>query len=614
MSKDKKPTKRSQDPISKSIYPESTSSTSSVGEPSLSTSMPKNNIPEQKTVTATGNMQSSNSSLKGNVKSESKVRANLNTPKKKSDTKTGNISQTMKGFNQSAKGSVDKNNQSKNVGKKAGTEKITKDFTVNAINDAASLKDEIGFEPYVKALSKMIVHKNTQTPLVVGLYGPWGTGKTSFMMQVDAEVKKTALGNIGNKKSKDVNRSIFFEAWQYQNTKNLSGALLFDILKELENKSFWRSAAFRIKNAFRQFNLVAVLWNLMLIALIAYFLNNSDDWRYLAGIPFIGLLLNKESHEFIRGLKVPMGIDISKLLRTNDDSMQTTALHDFKPELKRVIDSFVPKGGRLILYIDDLDRCIPSQVVSILETLSVLFDSDKCIFLLGIDKPKVIRAIEAHYKIIAEQTNKALIGDEKRYGEAFLEKIIQLAIVVPALNNKSIEGFANSLISELSTSNQEIPDNSSNSDIEHAELVENNIEYNKNTAINLKEAIMFLRPATPRSIKRFLNRFRFVYLLRDSNRSLFPNVQPEVLPVWLLLNELFPKEVNALRGKFLQGNSDFSPLNEEKSFPGMKEFRKLLDGGDLIDSLNLFMAAEDNAKQQYLNIVQNISDDWYESS
>ena len=482
----------------------------------------------------------------------------------------------------------------------------SQNVTANAINDAATLQDEIGFEPYVNALSKMIVHKNTQTPLVIGLYGPWGSGKTSFMKQVDAQINKNELINNGGNKSEDVNRSIFFEAWQYQNTKNLSGALLFDILKELENKSFWRSAFYRIKNAFRQFNVAAVMWNLLLIALIVYFINYLDDWMYLAGLPLIGLFLNKESHEFIRGLKVPMGIDISKLLRTNDDSMQTTALHDFKPELERVINSFVPKGGRLVLYIDDLDRCVPSQVVSILETLSVLFESDKCVFVLGIDRPKVIRAIEAHYEVIADKTNGALEGDEKKYGEAFLEKIIQLGIVVPVLNSESIAGFANSLIAELSTSAQETSDNSSNINSEVHDIPENDIEYDQNTAISLKDSIMFLRPSTPRSIKRFLNRFRFIYLLWSSNRNLFSNVHSNVLPVWLLLNELFPQEISTLRSQFLIGNSDFTSLNSENSFPEFNEFRNLLDGEDLMDPISLFIAAEDTTKQQYFNLVQNI--------
>ncbi|MCF6193737.1 MAG: KAP family NTPase, partial [Kangiellaceae bacterium] len=499
MSKDKKSIKGSQDPTSYSLHPESISSTSSVAKPSLSTTMPTNNIPEQKTVAPTGKMQSSSGSLKGNIKSESKIGVNVNAAEKESDSKTGNISQTLEGFTQSAIGSVSTNKQNKpnisspdyknkndvNIELKPANIKLEAlkpevvatsvdgdktRVTANAINDSATVKDAIGFEPYVNALSKMIVHKNTQTPLVVGLYGPWGSGKTSFMKQVDAKVNKTVLVNGGDKKSKDVNRSIFFEAWQYQNTKNLSGALLFDILKGLENKNFWRSALFRVKNAFQQFNLAAVLWNLLLFVLVIYFLRYSDGWEYLVGLPLIGLFLNKESHEFIKGLKVPMGIDVSKLIKTNDDSMQTTALHDFKPELKKIIDSFVPKGGRLILYIDDLDRCIPSQVVSILETLSVLFDSDRCVFLLGIDKPKVIRAIEAHYNVIAEQTNNALMVNEKKYGEAFLEKIVQLAIVVPALNKKSIEGFANSLIDDFGTSNQETDDSSSNSDSKHDDL------------------------------------------------------------------------------------------------------------------------------------------------
>jgi hypothetical protein len=486
-------------------------------------------------------------------------------------------------------------------------QEFDQNLTANAINDAATAQDSIGFTPYVNALSKMIVHENTQTPLVIGLYGPWGSGKTSFMKQVDSRVEDAKQLNRSGKRE---NRSIFFEAWQYQNAKNLSGALLFDILKELEKNNFLKSARFRFKNAFRQFNLIAGVWNLLLVISIFYFLSNTDEWMYLAGIPLIGLFINKESHEFIRGLKVPMGIDVSKLLKTNDESMQTTALHDFKPELKRVIEAFVPKGGRLILYIDDLDRCIPSQVVSILETLSVLFDSDKCIFMLGIDKPKVIRAIEAHYRIIAEQTNSALTGNEKRYGEAFLEKIIQLAIVVPVLNHSSIVEYANSLIGEQQASTT----NNASSEIKEVKnknlvLDESDIEYDANTASRLKNVIQALKPSTPRSIKRFLNRFRFIYLLWIQNRTLFPDIQPDFLPVWLLLNEMFADEISLIRRQ--QGASaEMSGAEILQNTPQIAQLMEMNKVDGLTDQYDEFLAASNRVKGQYLQLVQNINESY----
>lgn len=480
--------------------------------------------------------------------------------------------------------------------------------TANAINDAATIQDEIGFEPYVNALSKMIVHKNTQTPLVIGLYGAWGSGKTSFMKQIDGAIKETSKNKTKTKRRKDLNRSIFFEAWQYQNTKNLSGALLFNILKTLEKNNFWKGFWFRLKNACSQFNIAALIWNAFLGWLVYYFIDHSKGWYYFAGLPLMGLFLNKELRELIKSLKIPMGIDISKLSKTTDDSIQTTALHDFKPELKRVIDSFVPKGGRLILYIDDLDRCTPSQVVSILETLNVLFDTDRCVFLLGIDKPKVVRAIETHYKTIADKTNQELSPHEKIYGEAFLEKIIQLAFVIPSLDNESLFRFTNSLIGELNTTDTKEENESSDFPAGVKQTDEDNqedIEYDVQTAINLKESITFLLPVTPRAIKRFLNKFRFIYLLWASNKKIFSKIQPKILPAWLLLNDLFPGEFEFFRKRHSNDTLTFDDNKFNKLYPILDDFIKLNTHEKLKDGFDAFVESDYEAQGQYFKLVKN---------
>jgi len=49
------------------------------------------------------------------------------------------------------------------------------------LNDLPTDKDELEFQPYVEALADILLDPNTHTPLVLGVFGTWGSGKTSLV-------------------------------------------------------------------------------------------------------------------------------------------------------------------------------------------------------------------------------------------------------------------------------------------------------------------------------------------------------------------------------------------------------------------------------------------------
>jgi predicted KAP-like P-loop ATPase len=50
------------------------------------------------------------------------------------------------------------------------------------LDDRPAREDTLGFQPYVDALADILLDPATHTPLVVGVYGPWGSGKTSLRL------------------------------------------------------------------------------------------------------------------------------------------------------------------------------------------------------------------------------------------------------------------------------------------------------------------------------------------------------------------------------------------------------------------------------------------------
>jgi hypothetical protein len=94
-----------------------------------------------------------------------------------------------------------------------------------------------------------------------------------------------------------------------------------------------------------------------------------------------------------------------------------------------------PRGKpRVILYIDDLDRCPPSRVVEILEAVQLLLNTKLFVVILGLDTRYVTRALEKEYKEILQHE-----GDPS--GLDYIEKIIQIPYRVRPIERDSLQKY-----------------------------------------------------------------------------------------------------------------------------------------------------------------------------
>jgi len=96
---------------------------------------------------------------------------------------------------------------------------------------------------------------------------------------------------------------------------------------------------------------------------------------------------------------------------------------------------FFPRGKpRVILYIDDLDRCPPSRVVEVLEAVQLLLNTKLFIVILGLDTRYVTRALEKEYKEILQHE-----GDPS--GLDYIEKIIQIPYRVRSIEADNLRKY-----------------------------------------------------------------------------------------------------------------------------------------------------------------------------
>lgn len=78
--------------------------------------------------------------------------------------------------------------------------------------DEPARKDELGVNEYANAIARFILHPQTQPPLTVGIHGPWGKGKSSFMRLVESALIKYAKSNR-NVKRKELNGETRLQRW-----------------------------------------------------------------------------------------------------------------------------------------------------------------------------------------------------------------------------------------------------------------------------------------------------------------------------------------------------------------------------------------------------------------
>ncbi|RSM72651.1 hypothetical protein DMH04_42525 [Kibdelosporangium aridum] len=102
-----------------------------------------------------------------------------------------------------------------------------------------------------------------------------------------------------------------------------------------------------------------------------------------------------------------------------------------------------PEGGgrqpidRIVLYIDDLDRCGPQQVVDVLQAVHLLLALDLFVVVLGVDPQWLLRALSTHYEELFAGIDHPV---------DYLEKIINIPVRLPAMPSGSLRRLLQSMI------------------------------------------------------------------------------------------------------------------------------------------------------------------------
>jgi len=320
-------------------------------------------------------------------------------------------------------------------------------------NDTAKADDAFQQEAFIKQVCELI--KNCQPPKGIGINGYWGTGKTSSLMQIHKELTGAAPHDYKNSTNQDI-VPVWFEAWRYQSETVPIVALLQEIRAQL---GMWQKLV-----------------------------NESNK---LANITVLGILgafdavLKTASGGFI----APNLSKIPELGKQWETEQRETPLasQDLLNLLEQAIDEALPKKARLVIFIDDLDRCLPKVALQLLEGIKVYLNLNNCVLVFGMDQRQIEEALK-----------KALETSDTHQAREYLEKICQDIHHLPIPNQNAKADYLIKLLEELN-----IDDGSQTGlpDTEKAALADSH----RLAIKNILYAYDCL-PANPRKIKALSNR------------------------------------------------------------------------------------------------------------
>lgn len=159
-------------------------------------------------------------------------------------------------------------------------------------------------------------------------------------------------------------------------------------------------------------------------------------------------LWRKWSAEVNAKLKEPAKGDLLKLVREPDYEGKMGFLYLVESDVREVLDLVAKPETPLVIFIDDLDRCVPHKVAEIVEAVSLFLAGDypNCIFVLGMEPHVVAAALEVANSDLIKRMSDLGLGDHSApMGWRFMEKIVQLPLVLPPPTPAGLRNYMDGL-------------------------------------------------------------------------------------------------------------------------------------------------------------------------
>ena len=284
----------------------------------------------------------------------------------------------------------------------------------------ADTETEIDFLNYseVAELIAELIATPELLPLSLGVFGGWGVGKSSTLRLVEAELAKAS----------DKYLIIKFDAWLYQDLDDARAALMAVIAGELV-KAAPPGVIEKAKGLFQRINKLRALG---LLVEGGTALLGAPAFGFAArGIEAIGDAIagkaDAEDVAAIEGAEVAIEKKTKGLLRDAPSKQPPEEIAAFRKEFGEVLAGL---NRTLVVFIDNLDRCLPPNAIHTLEAVRLFLFMPNTAFVIAADEDMIRHAVSEHFK----QPGERHVAD-------YLDKLIQMPVRVPRAGVQEIRAY-----------------------------------------------------------------------------------------------------------------------------------------------------------------------------
>src|SRR5262249_45444753 len=111
-------------------------------------------------------------------------------------------------------------------------------------------------------------------------------------------------------------------------------------------------------------------------------------------------------------------------------------MRNLRQALEQELAKIALKDSKMVIFVDDLDRCDPTQIVELLDSIKLFLDLKNLFIVLAVDREVVRRGIQVRYKEFEFSEGRSdVIGHE------YLEKMVQLPVELFPLTPGQITNY-----------------------------------------------------------------------------------------------------------------------------------------------------------------------------
>lgn len=290
-------------------------------------------------------------------------------------------------------------------------------------------RDFVNFTGVADTVAEIILGTNG-APVSIGVSGEWGVGKSSMIRLIRRSLADKTKPENGD--TPPAYLFVEFNAWLYQGYDDARAALMEVIASALSDEADNRKTGLqKAKELLKRINV------LRLVRLTA-----GSAASLALGLPPVGLLGEAwsligagragkvEGESLSKAVETgeKLGEELGRLINPKEVESPPREIHAVREAFAEMLKEL---GITLVVFIDDLDRCLPSTTISTLEAIRLFLFMPRTAFVIAADEAMIKHAVRRHFQNL-ESEGPVL---------SYFDKLIQVPVRVPPLGTQEVKAY-----------------------------------------------------------------------------------------------------------------------------------------------------------------------------